>query len=132
MDDFGVRSKKLKALAKTPQIPVPEITLDAEGEATVYKTWWGATLKEVSGNELSAFGVGFDKAGIAIEAVPAESQAASVGLRNGDLLQAINGTRITDFQAFEKFTSQGEEITSLDVIREQKQITLNVAPKADK
>ena len=132
MDDFGVRSKKLKALAKTPQIPVPEITLDAEGEATVYKTWWGATLKEVSGNELSAFGVGFDKAGIAIEAVPAESQAASVGLRNGDLLQAINGTRITDFQAFDKFTSQGEEITSLDVIREQKQITLNVAPKADK
>lgn len=41
----------------------------------------GATLKEVHGNELSAFGVGFDKAGIAVESVSATSEATYLELK---------------------------------------------------
>ncbi len=86
-------------------------------------------LKKQKGNELSAFGVGFDKAGVAIEVVPSHSQAAHIGLRNGDLLQSVNGTRITDFQAFEKCLKQEKVIKSLTLIREQQFITLKVEKK---
>lgn len=126
MDNFGVRSKKLKDIAKTPQIPALNIQLDEKTKAVVYKEWLGATLKEAKGNELSAFGVGFDKAGVAIEVVPSQSQAAHIGLHNGDLLQSVNGTRITDFQAFEKCLKQEKVIKSLTLIREQQFITLKV------
>lgn len=126
MNDFGVISKKLKDMAKTPQIPDLELKLNKETENTVYKNWWGATLREVKGNELSAFGVGFDKAGIAFESVPAKSEADIIGIRNGDLLQTINGIRITDFESLEKTCKQEQEIKILTVVREQQLTTLKI------
>lgn len=129
MNDFGVRSKKLKAIAKTPRIPDLEIILDRGDKTIAFKSWLGATVKETKGNELSAFGVGFDKAGVALTIVPADSQAANIGLRTGDLLQSINGCRISDFQAFDQCLKQAKEIKSLTLVREQQIITLQTDNK---
>lgn len=126
MNNFGVRSKRLKRMVKTPQIPALNISLDSKAKTVVHKKWLGATLKEVKGYELSAFGVGFTQAGIVFEDVPSQSRAAYIGLRNGDLLQTINGFRITDFQTLQKYLQQKKGIRCLSLIREQQHITLKV------
>ncbi|MGM9802923.1 MAG: right-handed parallel beta-helix repeat-containing protein [Muribaculaceae bacterium] len=126
MNQVGVRSKKLKAIAKTPVIPAVRIELDTDAAEELSKEWLGATLKEAKGDRLSAFGVGFDKAGIAIESVAQQSQAARMGLRNGDLLQSVNGIRVTDFKTFFNCIEQETAIKSLELIREQQSVTIKV------
>lgn len=107
-------------------MPNARIALNNASVTSETKFWLGATLKEAHGFELSAFGVGFDKAGIAVEAVSAASEAASIGLRAGDLMQSINGVRITDFNSLGLFVKSDAKPTDIIVIREQKTHNMKV------
>lgn len=98
MTDFGVKSEKLKKLARTPDIP--EIVLQIQDEVSAEYTWLGAVLKEVNGEELSAYGAKFSQASMALDRVPAESEAYKLGLRSGDLLLSFGGKEISTAASF--------------------------------
>ena len=90
MDRFGVQSPKLKAIARTPKLPEIRIALKKSISHTA-SYWQGATVKQLSGEAFSAFGVSKEQGGIHLLKVPAGSFAARASLKTGDLVQSING-----------------------------------------
>ena len=126
MTDFGVKSEKLKKLARTPDIP--EIVLQIQDEVSAEYTWLGAVLKEVKGEELSAYGAKFSQASMALDRVPAESEAYKLGLRSGDLLLSLGGKEISTAASFkqllEKYAGKSGELL---VMRNQKEMVVKLA-----
>lgn len=126
MTDFGVKSEKLKKLARTPDIP--EIVLQIQDEVSAEYTWLGAVLKEVKGEELSAYGAKFSQASMALDRVPAESEAYKLGLRSGDLLLSFGGKEISTAASFkqllEKYAGKSGELL---VMRNQKEMVVKLA-----
>lgn len=126
MTDFGVKSEKLKKLARTPDIP--EIVLQIQDEVSAEYTWLGAVLKEVKGEELSAYGAKFSQASMALDRVPAESEAYKLGLRSGDLLLSFGGKEISTATSFkqllEKYAGKSGELL---VMRNQKEMVVKLA-----
>ncbi len=91
MDQFGVQCPKLKARARTPELP----EIRKADTASISKTasyWQGASVKHLSGEAFSAFGVSKEQGGVHLIDVPVGSFAAGAGLKTGDLVQSINGT----------------------------------------
>jgi len=138
MDQFGVKKPALKALAKTPAIPVPtfgaEKAARAEGKpAPLYFSWRGATLHALTGEEYSAFGVSKEEGGIQFADVPAGSAAAQAGFANNDLLQKINGRSVrteADFTA--AWRDAGPAPQPVFLIHNQQARTLYVAEAASR
>jgi hypothetical protein len=106
MDQFGVIKPSLKAIAKTPEMPVFVINTDEERRKLSVRTynWMNVRLKEPAGDELSAFGVSFDSGGVALTIVLPGSAAAKIGFRSGDLLLEINGFKIKTIQNLASLT----------------------------
>lgn len=126
MTDFGVKSEKLKKLARTPDIP--EIVLQIQDEVSAEYTWLGAVLKEVKGEELSAYGAKFSQASMALDRVPAESEAYKLGLRSGDLLLSLGGKEITTAASFKQLLEEyAGESGELLVMRNQKEMVVKLA-----
>ena len=99
MDQFGVKKASLKAIAATPDIPV----LGDDEEEPVMRTsaapamyWLGAKVHGLMGNEFSAYGVSQEDGGVALTDVPKESVAARAGFMANDLIQAVNGHKVSN------------------------------------
>ena len=141
MDQFGVKKPALKAIAKTPEIPSLEQS-NAPGSPVnitpLKMVWLGATLKDLKGEEFSAFGVSKEAGGVALAAVPKASVADKAGLKVGDLIQVINGKTVAnsdqlfplvvDFARNPRGRNSGESHYLLKVVRDQKPIELSVTP----
>lgn len=94
MDDFGVRSPALRALARTPKLPVVKIAPNREAPARPAETaygWRGARIRQIEGEEFSAYGVARESGGVAFARLPGNSRAFQDGFRSGDLIQSLNG-----------------------------------------
>jgi hypothetical protein len=104
MDKFGVQCPQLKAIARTPVLP-HKLKTPVESTAKSLSYWQGATVKELSGEEFSAFGVSKELGGIHLTKVPAESFAAAAGLKKGDLIQSINNTQTKTITNLQKATN---------------------------
>jgi hypothetical protein len=97
MDQFGVQKPPLRAIARTPEMPQvdrakPDITTTAAGQsATAPSLWLEARVRNLEGEEYSAFGVARESGGILLSDVPARSAAARHGFQNGDLIQSVDG-----------------------------------------
>lgn len=96
MDQFGVQSPRLKAIARTPELPVLKISSSAS--RTTATVWLGATARSLEGEEYSAFGVAKEDGGVQLLAVPDGSALATAGLRTGDLIQGVNGKPVRTTQ----------------------------------
>lgn len=126
MTDLGVKSEKLKKLARTPDIP--EIVLQIQDEVSAEYTWLGAVLKEVKGEELSAYGAKFSQASMALDRVPAESEAYKLGLRSGDLLLSFGGKEISTAASFKQLLEEyAGKSGKLLVMRNQKEMVVKLA-----
>lgn len=126
MTDFGVKSEKLKKLARTPDIP--EIVLQIQDEVSAEYIWLGAVLKEVKGEELSAYGAKFSQASMALDRVPAESEAYKLGLRSGDLLLSFGGKEISTAASFKQLLEEyAGKSGELLVMRNQKEMVVKLA-----
>jgi S1-C subfamily serine protease len=91
MDQFGVRSPRLRALARTPVLPAVVAEAPATASAPVAEmTWQGARLRGLQGAEFSALGVAADAGGLLVEELATNGPACAAGLRPGDLLQQLN------------------------------------------
>jgi len=95
MDQFGIQKPELKAIARTPELPVPGVRSVAHKKLkastqSAETTWLGAVVRDIGGEEYSAFGVSQESGGVHLKSVPADSPLAQAGLRTGDLIQGVN------------------------------------------
>jgi hypothetical protein len=130
MDQFGVRSPRLRALAKTPSMP------SAAGTPTAGKPrhdprkrpWLGATVKNVTElGEVSVAGLP-DTIGVTVCEVRPGSPAASFGLQEADVIRSLDGKSVDDFGALEKLydgLTPGKEV-EITVIRSQKEHKISI------
>ena len=117
MDRFGVQKTVLKSVARTPEFPMPGTGGKSPGRRPstptrpppkMARVWHGAEVRDLKGEEFSAFGVGKDEGGVHVVSVGVGSPAAEAGLQPGDLVQRINGRVVK---------------TTADLVKRQRQAT---------
>jgi hypothetical protein len=127
MDQFGVQSPRLKAIVRTPEMPAMKSGVAESRAAPI--AWLGAKVKELEGEEYSAFGVAKEDGGIHLLEVPAGSPPAKAGFRAGDLIQGVNGKPVRtcrDLTAAMRL-ADGKPITIIYVRNQaKKQTTLHL------
>lgn len=100
MDDFGVRDPDLRAIARTPAIPGlaarPEATSAAPRPEVPVITWRGARMRDLAGEDYSAYGVPKDAGGILLVNVPERAEAHREGFRSGDVILGLNGRALSN------------------------------------
>jgi S1-C subfamily serine protease len=102
-----VQKPELKKIAKTPPLPgtLEAAAIRSGGWGRRYgspKTanWLGAKIKNIEDDgEMSAVGLG-DKNGVLVVTVPEQSKAAQIGLKENDVIRAVNAQQIKDLSAF--------------------------------
>jgi hypothetical protein len=125
MDQFGVKKPALRARAGTPRLPEVKTPQAAEpaGESLAM-FWLGARLHGLEGEEFSAFGVTREDGGVQLADVPALSPAANAGLRRDDLVQGVNGRRVTNVpDLFAALAEAGDSPITLRLVRAQQPVT---------
>jgi hypothetical protein len=100
MDQFGVQKPELKAIARVPQLPQPEMPAPvAAARAAAPATWLGISVRNIADEgERSAFGLP-GVTGVLVLDVPAESALAKAGLRKNDVILSVNGGKTLDTAA---------------------------------
>ena len=125
MDRFGVKKPSLKAIARTPEIPPMQAETKKRGPAT--GEWLGARLQELGSGAFSAYGIAKDAGGVALIEVPKGSAAARAGLKSGDLLLQINGSKVSKVGQIRRLTEESETRSlTLKIVREQALMTLKL------
>ncbi|MEO7100594.1 MAG: PDZ domain-containing protein [Luteolibacter sp.] len=95
MNRFGVRTPKLKAIARTPGFSQTSTPAPLARDAAPV-TWLGASVRNIlNEGEMSAFGLP-GVTGVLVLDVPAQSEMAKAGVRKNDIILAINGIKIMD------------------------------------
>uniref|UniRef100_UPI003563AB48 PDZ domain-containing protein n=1 Tax=Mariniflexile sp. TaxID=1979402 RepID=UPI003563AB48 len=118
MNQFGVKKPSLKAIARTPEMPILKAN-KVESEVTQKVKWQGATFSNLSGEEFSAFGVSKEEGGVVLSEILKNSPLAKAGLLEGDLIQAVNGIKTSNVQEFGKVTNALKGTVNLKVVRNQ-------------
>lgn len=97
MDQFGVRKPALRAIARTPLLPAAAPAADPGGARDARPVaWLGAKVRNVvDAGEASALGLP-GATGVLVVEAPAESVPGRSGLRRGDVVLSVNGTRTPD------------------------------------
>ncbi|EOR92650.1 : hypothetical protein [Arcticibacter svalbardensis MN12-7] len=120
--EFGVKSKKLKAIAKTPIIP----DLVFNTKVTVEKTfeWLGARVKNVETlSEQSAAGLA-TISGVLILKLSVHAAAEQAGFKTGDVITTYNGKTVDNYkQLIELFNNN--KIISIGIMRNQEKEIIN-------
>ncbi len=130
MDQFGVRSPRLRALARTPAIPAPMVGVAGSVSATSQGEWLGASLRELTDQEFSAIGVPKGAPGVFVSEAPEWSKAFAAGLRRGDFVQNVNGREVRGVKGFletARAAPQGQKL-KLTLVRNQQALTIEVQP----
>jgi len=128
MDQFGVQKPALKAIARTPVLPLAKTISESAVTTQRQIVWKGATLRNLVGEEYSALGVGRDTGGVVVVEVPVDSEAARAGLRSNDCIQAVNGQpvrNVDDLLGKLREASAGQKVR-LDLLRNQKRESLKI------
>ncbi len=128
MDQFGVRSPRLRAQARVPELPAAAIPASAvEAPADEFR-WRGATLRDLTAFEFSAAGVAADAGGLLVADVAQPSPAFSAGLRRGDLVQQVNVSAVRRVAEFRDAIGRcaADAAVTLHVIRNQQPVALEV------
>lgn len=90
MDRFGVQRPRLRKIARTPELPDPSGRNPGPAKAVpVAHHWQGLLVKELGGDEFSAFGVSRESGGVHVV------KGAAGDIRAGDLIQSIDGQAVS-------------------------------------
>ena len=138
MDRFGVQKPELRKIARTPPLPgtLEAAAIRSGGWGRKHSTpktahWLGARLKNIeSQGEMSAVGLG-DRNGVLVVAVPAASKAARIGLKENDVVRAVNGQQaksLRDFADLYRKQARSGALT-LKLWRDQAEVPLEVPPQ---
>jgi hypothetical protein len=128
MDQFGVQSKRLKALAKQPEIPALKNSSTSDN-AEQLTDWRGAKLKKLKGlSEISATGMG-KETGILIVSIDAKSPLFKAGLLSLDVILKVNGNVTNSVKEFLDYYSAEawSQKVKLTIFRNQQSQEIEVA-----
>ncbi len=127
MDQFGVSSPRLRAIARVPQIPA--IITGGGGPKKTAKRieWRGATLRELQNGEFSAIGVPVDAKGVLVTDVAKGSLAFQDGMRGSDFIQRVDNLEVRNVRELLDALGKVKEGTvDLTVIRGQQPLQYKV------
>jgi S1-C subfamily serine protease len=126
-----VKKPSLKKIARTPQIPTPILKKATGNRRSANKVrkakrpsqpsvWLGANLETLGGEEFSAYGVSKEDGGVVLNKVPKDSKAAQQGLKEGDVVQQVNGKAVrTNDQLLKACSQAGNKPIKLMIVRDQ-------------
>ena len=124
MDNFGVKSPQLKALAKTPIVPKVEGMEVDEDEIQLYM---GMRLKNVTTlGDRSAAGLS-ETSGVSVVDVQSGSKMYDI-LKSGDVIISFNNSKVKDINDLKKAFSAAKSKSALVYVRNQKNETITVEP----
>jgi hypothetical protein len=128
MDQFGVQSKRLKALAKQPEIPALKNSTTTDNADQVI-VWRGAKLKKLMGlSEISATGMS-KETGILIVSIDAKSPLLKAGLLPLDVILKVNGNVTNTGKEFLDYwgAEPWSQKVKLNIFRNQQSQDIEVA-----
>ena len=136
MDQFGVKKPSLKAIARTPILPLmgsqPKASnskkrLKVEAPIGSDTNWIGARIHSLGGEEFSAYGITAEAGGVALLKIQKNSLAEKSGFQAGDLIQELNKKPIPNIDQLIKVLSQLKtSALKLKVIRNQQSTELSL------
>ena len=126
MDRFGVQKPELKAIARMPEIPqVQGTATPIPPDVVVAHHWLGMKVKELEGEEFSAFGVGKESGGVQVLG------GKNSGIETGDLIQAINGQPVKTFaELLRRQNEAAGKPLEVGIVRKQQPQIVRVAAYA--
>ena len=135
MDQFGVCSPRLKAMARIPEFSAARKDGGKRGgksgRAAVNTLWRGATLRGLVDQEFSAVGVAADAVGVFAAQVSEASAAFAAGLRQGDFIQKVNHRAVRNGGEFLKIVNAAPKAAlTLEIVRNQAPQTLVIKPES--
>lgn len=123
MDDFGVQKPELKKVARTPVLPGNEPPARPSAprvKQAIEHVWRGAIIRNISGDEFSAFGVTKAAGGVHLKSVPADSEAAANGFQSNDLIQSLNDQPVTNVSdLFRRQNAAAGKRLEIRIVRDQ-------------
>ncbi len=134
MDSFGVRKPLLKALAKTPEIPSlasrSQGAAPAQANAPKDESWMSMKIHGLEGEEFSAFGTAQEEGGVQLTEIAAGSPGEKAGLKENDLILAVNDRPTKGTADFLKVVREaGDQTLKIRLVRNQKPLEITVTPE---
>jgi len=128
MDQFGVTSPRLKAIARVPEFPRIDGVRTARSPAEKLRDWQGAKLRELEEMEFSALQISESDKGVIVAECPANSAAYKMGIRPKDFIQSVDGRALRNIGDFLGATSalSSERKMKIKLWRAQKEMTLEI------
>jgi hypothetical protein len=105
MDQFGVTSPRLKAIARVPEFPRIDRVRTAPSLAEKLRDWQGARLRELDEMEFSALQISESDKGVIVAECPTNSAAYKMGIRPKDFIQSVDGRLVRNIEDFFAVTS---------------------------
>ena len=131
MDQFGVQKPSLKAIAKTPEVPVVVDPLQRKIKSSTL-AWLRNKLKGVDSNEeQSAYGLNSPEGVIVISTWNHSPAVKNNGLRKGDVILEVEGVKTDKVLDFLKITKEYQSKGEIQVLvmRNQKELGLRIQIK---
>lgn len=100
MDQFGVVSPRLKALARVPAFVGNDRGNTSPSLAQKLRDWQGAKLRELEEMEFSALQISESDKGVMVAECPANSAAYKMGIRPKDFIQSVDGRAVRNVGEF--------------------------------
>jgi hypothetical protein len=134
MDQFGVKKASLRAVAKTPELPTVDIKPDTTpvkaAEKMLVTVWANAQLIEPKGDALSAYGADLTGGGVAVYQLNPKSPLSTNGLKQGDLIQELNGKKILTIADLQRVVNEIQDGKfEFKVLRNQSETTIPLTIK---
>ncbi|CDF78739.1 pectin lyase fold protein, partial [Formosa agariphila KMM 3901] len=126
MDEFGVQKEPLKALAKTPEVPI--LKAASEDTSSPVVAWLRNNLKSVdSPQEQSAYGLNSAEGVIVLRIWNASPAVKNNGIKKGDVILQADGKPVKTIQDFFKINVENTtDEMELVVMRNQSEKTITI------
>lgn len=110
------------ALAELPDRPRPETEESSSGGASTGNERFGLTLQPLTATLASRYGLDPGEQGLVVMRVDPSSNAASAGIRQGDLIQEVNRQPVRTFAEFNAVLQQAGSKPALVLLRRRDQV----------
>ena len=128
-DDEGANGRIVE-ISPTNSTELPAAEQAREDEAAAPKYWIGLQGRPIDSAALRTHLQLADDVGVLVENVVPESPAAKAGLRQHDVIVAVNGEPISDLTAVQQVVADGgKKAIDLKVIRLAKESNVEVTPE---
>lgn len=123
MDTFGVQKPVLKDQARRPVMPKVSVQIDLSPPAPISETgfeWRGGRVRDLRGEEYSAYGVPRDAGGVVLTRLSKGAKALNDGFESEDLIQTVNGKPVRSVKELARvLVKEGNGPVVLGVVRQQ-------------